>query len=648
MRAMALRWGLLLALAVCPAARAADLALDDFEGDLARWGKGLAPETRQVKEGRQSARWEVERAPHVTRTDIPHDWSEYGALAFWAYSERKTGSQIVLQAVSENPASEGGDYFAHYFRVDWEGWREFRLPLDRLVVARSPVGWHQVESIQLHGQGWGQEKPEPGTILCLDDLRLLERSPEEKAALRARREAVEKGQVHRMDAHDDVLDLFWRGGGASLEQWRPLEAAKPAEAGFEQAWHAAMLWVRPGARARWGMARTYDLEIAPYRELRLRCRVDKGARLSVSLTVDGKAGAATAAHEGTGAAVVVGLPLSGKRLQGVRLELEGAGGGAAERRSADIEWIALRRPEQPQAAAASHLTRGVMVSWERPSWGAPAYRVLRRRGSEWSTAAPAVPARRPYAFDFPPQAGEWLYAVAPAGDGGKVGTPVRVRMGGAPAPCIRRAPKPVKVDGRLEEWSAMPADTIRFAAPEGVVNGAADSPEDASATVRLSHDADHLYLAADVKDDVVRHTGARSWEGDGVVLLLLFRPPGGVGSGERYDLVLNYPAVFTGGGAAACLLEDRQQIYPADAKPAAPGAWAVTRTPGGYALEAALPLALLRERGFDPEAGGLGLGLSVYDADQREGATAREAAVSWNQRTSLYTPSEAAMVRWEP
>jgi len=167
-------------------------------------------------------------------------------------------------------------------------------------------------------------------------------------------------------------------------------------------------------------------------------------------------------------------------------------------------------------------------------------------------------------------------------------------------------------------------------------------PRDCTASVTAAYDDAHLYFAVRVADDVARHSNSRPWEGDGLVVLLKAEQRPGRLERPRYDWVTCWPL----GQAKGYVLEDRRQAYGADDKPVAPGSMASRVRAGGYDMEVAIPLAALREWGIDPAAGALLLGLSVYDGDQASGPTRRDSALSWNQQTDLYTPRQAAVVRW--
>ena len=644
---LALVTGLVLLLPGAPAQ--ADFLLDDFEARPERWGGGCSLDRERVKRGSASMRWQADRFAHISRDDIPHDWTGHRALRFWMLSERATGNRLIITFPSEDPETEGGDYFVVYDRVDWSGWREFTLVLDRLAPARSPVGWHQVEGIHFYTRGWGQDKPIPGTVLYLDDMRLLPRTAEELAAIHEQRERLRAGYATPLNQFEALLAYFPRGGDG-LDAWRPVGDVGGAgeEFGLTQEWHGARLWAAaPGYRA---FSRDFDIDVSAYREAVIKAAVSAAGILRATVTADGERSEA----EGAAGGGDLVLPLTGKRLQHLEFGL----GGEGARRSACLQCVLLRKPESPRLRVFGNLGRGVMVRWDRPPWGASAYRLYRSAGpisaenvQRATVVRESVPASVPVAFDSPPDAGTWHYAVAPLREGAPLrpGPSAEADAGPEPSHTIVRTPVRLDVDGVLGDWPGN-APRIRFAGADRVFSGQAPgSPDDVGADISLCHDGESLYLGARVTDDVVRHTNTRSWEGDGVVLMLLFSPPLPDAANQRYAVVLNYAAAASERGAktAASILEDRAAVYPADDKPPAPGRWAVSRSAEGYAVEAIIPMMFLTRYGFDARSGGLGLGLSVYDCDSTDGRSKRETALTWQQERGLYDPRDAIVLRWE-
>lgn len=148
----------------------ADILVDDFE-DVSDW-TGLTLETVEVHGGSGAGRWEDhENQGSVRKAYTPAlDASGEGHLQFWIFSGSANDAPVELILGSENEADPAGsDYYRYSIKLDWQGWRYLRIPLESFQAARSPVGWHKVDSISLHASGWGHD-PVPGTVVILDDM----------------------------------------------------------------------------------------------------------------------------------------------------------------------------------------------------------------------------------------------------------------------------------------------------------------------------------------------------------------------------------------------------------------------------------------------------------------------------------------------
>ena len=106
----------------------------------------------------------------------PQDWSKFAAIAFWLHSEKATGSRFVIIFPSENPKTEGSDYYSCQITLDWTGWKRFVLPFKELGVAREPIGWNHIEGIRLTASGY-DNTPDPAAVVRLDGVELLTTAP---------------------------------------------------------------------------------------------------------------------------------------------------------------------------------------------------------------------------------------------------------------------------------------------------------------------------------------------------------------------------------------------------------------------------------------------------------------------------------------
>ncbi len=150
--------------------RVDDLALAQMPSEVNRQaGDWTGGELTLLPEGGMAVRWTHLRSPSLTRTfDPPADWSEMGLLSFRLHSAKATGAGFLLILNSENPATEGADYYSFGIKQDWEGWREFRLPLAELGHAREPLGWNTIKAVTFTASGWNNTPHPEGVVLLAD------------------------------------------------------------------------------------------------------------------------------------------------------------------------------------------------------------------------------------------------------------------------------------------------------------------------------------------------------------------------------------------------------------------------------------------------------------------------------------------------
>ncbi|MCI0478394.1 MAG: alginate lyase family protein, partial [Anaerolineales bacterium] len=140
-----------------------------------RWVKpmaGFVASKEQLKEGQASGKWEntVEN-DRLVAIEIPHDWSAYKYLTFWAYSVTANKAAIELVAYSEPERAAEDNYYKLEVVIDWSGWRKFEIPLKEFAANRNPVGWHKIDFIKIASSGWSHN-PSPTTMLYFDAMKL--------------------------------------------------------------------------------------------------------------------------------------------------------------------------------------------------------------------------------------------------------------------------------------------------------------------------------------------------------------------------------------------------------------------------------------------------------------------------------------------
>ncbi|MTH53037.1 hypothetical protein GKZ89_06400 [Bacillus mangrovi] len=151
------------------------LPIDGFE-DARKWSS-VTESSEHVKEGLYSGRWAnmpVKKA--VQTTAIPADWSRYDKLEFWLYSKKATGTMIYPILDSDDPETEGFDYYMSGIKIDWTGWKLVSLPLKDFTPSRQPLGLHSVKKLTFHSYWYSDKPPSADTEVYFDDLRLIRES----------------------------------------------------------------------------------------------------------------------------------------------------------------------------------------------------------------------------------------------------------------------------------------------------------------------------------------------------------------------------------------------------------------------------------------------------------------------------------------
>lgn len=147
-----------------------------YDGHWYQFADGHEFSSQHVKAGSHSFRWfYTPRTSRIVSNRMPRDWSEYGFVSFWAYSEAANFAAIEFVCYSEDLDSPMDDYYKKEIVVDWEGWKFIEIPFDVFTPTRKPIGWHHIDYIKIASTGWGHTALDD-TVLHLDDLNLTSES----------------------------------------------------------------------------------------------------------------------------------------------------------------------------------------------------------------------------------------------------------------------------------------------------------------------------------------------------------------------------------------------------------------------------------------------------------------------------------------
>lgn len=143
--------------------------------------KGIELSEKNVKEGKSSGLWKDHLQNKSISIDaIDHDWSGYNELRLWMFSEKNTGESLML-ILNSRKDPKVFSYYSYPLTVNWDGWKEIKIPFKKFSASRDPAGWKQIDSIMITADGWGL-KPNPESVIWVDDIRFVEGAmPEMKA-----------------------------------------------------------------------------------------------------------------------------------------------------------------------------------------------------------------------------------------------------------------------------------------------------------------------------------------------------------------------------------------------------------------------------------------------------------------------------------
>ncbi|NLF69331.1 MAG: hypothetical protein GX575_09790 [Candidatus Anammoximicrobium sp.] len=133
---------------------------------------GLVLERENIKQGEAAVRWrDHTQTAGFSVPDVPRDWSRFNLLRLWIHNARPLPARFMILVPSENPDTEGMDYWGYGVRLDFEGWKEIVVPIGNRGGTRSPRGWDQVDALRFTAAGWGNV-PQAEADVIIDDVRL--------------------------------------------------------------------------------------------------------------------------------------------------------------------------------------------------------------------------------------------------------------------------------------------------------------------------------------------------------------------------------------------------------------------------------------------------------------------------------------------
>ena len=181
---------------------------------------GFASGTEHKQDTKFTAQWIPNNTRDIHIGDV-NNVSKFNTLKIRVYGNSKLPVTFLLQFMSNDPDTEGDDYYGKTIVVDKDGWQEFVIPFTELGKTRSPLGYDQISRISLRTKGWDIENPE-GSVLYFDKVQLVrdEAIAKEEELLRQEEEAQATSDPKDLSKVADAVCLFLGNGHAYSKQQR--------------------------------------------------------------------------------------------------------------------------------------------------------------------------------------------------------------------------------------------------------------------------------------------------------------------------------------------------------------------------------------------------------------------------------------------
>jgi hypothetical protein len=156
------------------------LVIDSFENGT--WGS-MGKATASAKIGKTAMICDRSGKPWVvTKSLAMTDWSRYTFLSFWLNNENKDvpGKKLFVKVNSPQPGEDPvktANYYKAIVPLDFQGWKQIRIPLDKFFKIRKPAGWNAVKQLEFSIDCF---EPSTGSTpsVILDEISLGTETPE--------------------------------------------------------------------------------------------------------------------------------------------------------------------------------------------------------------------------------------------------------------------------------------------------------------------------------------------------------------------------------------------------------------------------------------------------------------------------------------
>ena len=112
----------------------------------------------------------MQNKKYEEKSAVYYDLSELSTLSFWVYVPSGfENATFLVMFNSENPSSDGVDYYSYTVVTQKTGWTRVSLSRTQFGISRSPLGWNKITSACLTATGWDQTNKD-NTVLYFSDF----------------------------------------------------------------------------------------------------------------------------------------------------------------------------------------------------------------------------------------------------------------------------------------------------------------------------------------------------------------------------------------------------------------------------------------------------------------------------------------------
>lgn len=135
--------------------------------------KGTTLDTSITFKNEPTQRWEHGKNASVSLPLFPKDLTTHTHLLINLYSHKPVKRTFIIHLRADDPNSKGDDYYHHFFNINFSGWKQFLIPVKKLIAARNPLGLDKITSANLHAAGW-HSTPHKEAIVNIASIQLVD------------------------------------------------------------------------------------------------------------------------------------------------------------------------------------------------------------------------------------------------------------------------------------------------------------------------------------------------------------------------------------------------------------------------------------------------------------------------------------------